>query len=101
MGADVFRPEAAVRDDYFSKLSLVIGFTDYALASTARPSKSPLQRGHGYVFQFNRTAEGGLLEFGAISFPKSETLFFVLSQSFLWDGCENSQVILLSAVRST
>ena len=25
-----------------------------------------------YVFQFNRTAEGGLLEFGAIAFSKSE-----------------------------
>jgi hypothetical protein len=34
-----------------------------------------------YVFQFNRTAEGGLLEFGAIAFSKSE------------DGAEARQVI--------
>ena len=34
-----------------------------------------------YVFQFNRTAEGGLLEFGAIAFSKSE------------DGAQARQVI--------
>jgi hypothetical protein len=34
-----------------------------------------------YVFQFNRTAEAGLLEFGAIAFSKSE------------DGAQARQVI--------